>query len=147
MKKIIYISALLSSLATGFVHAENDNNNCGSLNIMITNLTKEPCTLLSAYLYHGYYSYTSSVPAFIPPGTSAGPIFLEQGFFGPELELTYSCGPGSIVTFNSKQNYCFLSAGDVYGQVKYAQNTAADYQAVNGSWFWSQHGSINWMLV
>lgn len=147
MKKIIYVSAVLSSLVTGLVYAGNDDNDCGKLNIMITNLTKEPCTLLSAYLFHGYYSYISSVPAFIPPGISAGPIFLEQGLFGPELELTYSCGPNSVVTFTSKQNYCFLWAGDVYGEVERAQNTKADYQAANGSWFWGQHGSINWVLM
>ena len=146
MKKIIYITALLSSLATGMGYAGNDDNNCGNLNIMITNLTGEPCTLLSNYLFHGYYSFTSSVPAFIPSGTIAGPVFLEQGFFGPELELTYSCGPNRLVTFNSKQNYCFLWAGEVYGEVKYTQNIGADYQAMNGNWFWSQHGNINWRL-
>lgn len=146
MKKIICMSAIVSSLLAGVVHADAYENNCGNLSITITNTTGEPCTLMNSYLYHGYYLLSSSTPTFIPPGTVAGPIFLEQGIFGPELELTYSCGFNRLVTFSSKQNYCFLSAGQVYGQVQYSQNVRADYQAMSGSWLWSQHGNINWQL-
>ena len=145
MKKVI-LSILLSGLVTGLAHADSDDNNCGKLSIMITNLTQSTCTLVSSNLRHGYYKYTSSVPIYIPANSSAGPIFLEQSIFGPDLELGYSCGDGKLISFASRQNVCFLAAGDVTGEVQYTRNAAADYQAINGSWFWSQHGSINWRL-
>lgn len=145
MKKII-LSVLLSSLICGMANADGDDNNCGKLSILLTNLTQSTCTLVSSNLRHGYYKYTSSVPMYIPANTTAGPIFLEQSIFGPDLDLSYACGEDKLVTFSSKQNFCFLAAGDVSGQVQFSRNTSADYQSINGSWFWSQHGSINWRL-
>lgn len=145
MKKTILSTVLLSSFITGMAHADDDNN-CNKLSILITNSTGSTCTLINSYLRHGYYKYTSSVPMYIPANTTASPIFLEQGIFGPDLELSYSCGNGKLITFSSQQNLCFLSAGNVNGRVLYSQNTLADYQTLNGSWFWSQHGSINWRL-
>ncbi len=145
MKKIMLLTLLLSNFITGIVHAD-DVNNCGKLSILITNLTPSTCTLVNSYLRHGYYKYTSSVPMYIPANTTAGPVFIEQSIFGPDLELSYSCGDGKLITFSSQQNLCFLGAGDVYGRVLFSQNTSADYQAIIGSWFWEQHGVISWRL-
>jgi len=146
MKKIIF-SILISSLISGFAYAGDDDNNCGKLSVVVTNTTDSTCTLIKSNLRHGYFKYTSSIPMYIPRYTSTTPIYLEQSIFGPELELSYSCGENTILTFTSKQNLCFLSAGDVTGRVLMATNgSSADYQAINGSWFWSQHGSINWRL-
>lgn len=139
-------SVLISSLMGSIAHADGDDNNCGKLSVMITNTTGSTCSLISSNLQHGYFKYTSSVPMYIPTNTTTTPIYLEQSMFGPELELSYSCGEDKVLTFTSKQNLCFLSAGDVTGQVSLAKNGSADYQAINGSWFWSQHGSINWHL-
>jgi hypothetical protein len=146
MKKLVLLSCVFATLSAGLAHADADDNNCNKLNIMITNLSPNACTLINSTLRHGYFKYTSSVPMFLPAGTTTSPIILEQSVYGPELELTYACGENKLVTFVSKQNYCFLSAGDVYGDVTYKQNIDADYQATNGSWFWSQHGSINWAI-
>jgi len=146
MKNKSLLVSVLLSITTSLAYAASDNNKCGILNINITNLTNSACTLVNSNLKHGYYKYTSSVPTFIPAGSTASPIFLEQSVVGPELELTYSCGDDKLVTFNSKQNLCFMAAGDVYGRVLLSRNASVDYQAAKGSWFWSQHGAISWQL-
>ena len=147
MKRIIMILSILSSFfAIDLAHADNYDFNCSKLHIMISNQTRESCVLINSTLKHGFYRYSASVPAFIPAGTTAGPLVLEQSIFGPELELAYACGEYKRVTFNSKQNFCFYSAGDVYGEVLYAQNTAIDYLATNGSWLASRPGNIIWRI-
>lgn len=146
MKRIVLMSIISSLFATNIGHADSDDYNCSKLHIMITNLTRGSCELVNPTLKHGFYTYSSSVPTFIPAGTTAGPLILEQSVVGPELELTYVCGEWGRVTFNSKQNFCFFSAGDVSGQILSAQNTAVDYLATNGNWLWSQPGSINWRI-
>lgn len=145
MNKKVWLGLLMSGVAISLAHASNING-CENLSVMITNTSINGCSLVNSSLKHGFYKHTSSVPLFIPSGTTAGPIFLQQSLFGPELELTYSCGDNKLVTFNSKQDYCLLSAGNVYGQIKYAQNTGVDYQAINGSWLRNQYGSITWRL-
>ena len=146
MKKKLLSASVLLSITACLANAASDNNKCGILNINITNLTNSACTLVNSNIKHGYYKYTSSVPTFIPAGSTASPIFLEQSLVGPELELTYSCGDDKLVTFSSKQNLCFMAAGDVYGRVLLARNTSVNYQATRGSWFLSQHGAISWQM-
>jgi hypothetical protein len=147
MKHILLLGFVASIATVNLSFAANSNdNNCGSLGVTISNLGSNTCTLVNDRLIHGYYTYTSSVPYMIPPGTSAGPIILEQSIFGPELELTYTCGEFKIITISSRQNYCFMSAGNVEGMVKYKQNMSVSFQSFNGSWLWSQRGNINWQI-
>ncbi len=148
MKKLTCLSVLLfSSVFTGVSQADvSQDATCGKLGIMIQNATGAPCTLLSANLKHGYLTYSTSIPTFIPPGSIAGPLILQQSVYGPEIELSYSCDSNKVVTFNSRQNFCAFSAGEVYGEQIYAQNASLTYQTVIGSWLWSQRGNITWQI-
>lgn len=146
MKKISILALLFLSIPAGIVHADKNENHCGELNVSIANFTNSACTLISSNLKHGYYKYTSSVPTFIPAGTTASPIFLEQSLIGPELELTYACGEDKMIRFNSQQNLCFMASGDVNALVSLSRNAVVDYQIIRGSWLWSQHGTISWRL-
>jgi hypothetical protein len=143
------ISMLMLIALTSFVsnsYAVTETNGCGYLSIIITNATPVGCNLVSSNLKHGYYKYTSSVPTYIPPYSSASPLFLTQSIFGPELELSYACGQDQFVTFTSRQNLCILAAGEVSGEILAIKNMYVTFQATYGSWFWSENGSIIWRL-
>lgn len=147
MRKQYLALLCLFSLSTSSVYAEEPKeNNCGNLQIVITNASSETCKLVSQNLRHGFFKYTSSVPMYLPANSSGAPIFLTQTVFGPELELTYTCGEGKSITLMSKQNVCFLMGGTVYGQTIDNHNMSAEYQAVDSSFFWSQHGTLHWYL-
>lgn len=145
MKKIFIFLALCLSVSSVF--AEGDDNNCAKLSIMITNTTNEVCTLEDQSLNHGFLHYTGHVPAFLPAGSTSQPFVLSQSaIFGPDIDLTYVCGNSKRIQFHTKQDYCFFTAGHIHGGIMNQQNMSAKYTATDGSAFWSQHGTMNWLL-
>ncbi|GGI75236.1 hypothetical protein [Legionella impletisoli] len=142
-KKVLALGAILTILS---LESYADSNNCENFNVLITNNTNQTCRLLNHSLNAGYYKYTSSVPVFIPANTTTYPITLTQGIMGPELILSYDCGEHRTITLRSKQTLCFFHAGDVQGQVLAAHHLNADYIGHTGSFFWSQHGSLQWRI-
>lgn len=146
MRKICLLATLSTLLFCSQAFAYEDDNDCTKLSIQLVNTTHETCKLTHQNLMHGYMINTSHVPGYIPPGTTALPLDLMQGLLGPEIEFTYQCGKDKSITLYTKQNYCFLSAGDIIGRVLDRENMRADYVKKEGSFFWSQHGAISWSL-
>jgi hypothetical protein len=150
MKKtssIVMLGALLCCGQTAFA-GDAPVNECTKLSILLVNTTQNTCKLLHQNLIHGFIVNMSHVPGFIPAGTTAPELDLEQGYFGgPEIELTYQCGDNKKITLHSKQNFCFMAAGGVVGHVGDRQNMDAEYSAKEGSWFWGQHGTLSWALT
>ncbi|WP_133129302.1 hypothetical protein [Legionella yabuuchiae] len=142
--KSLMVGAILTTIS---LYSYAESNNCENFNVLITNNTNHTCKLLRHSLNSGYYKYTSSVPAFIPANTTTYPITLTQGMMGPELILSYECGDRKIITLRSKQNLCFFHAGDVQGQVLELHHLNADYTGHVGSFFWSQHGTLQWIIT
>lgn len=149
MKKtsvMILLSALFFWGQTAFAD-DYPPNECGTLSILIVNTTQSTCKLLHQNLIHGYIINASHIPTFIPAGTTAPALDLVQGFGGPEIEMTYQCGDNKKISLYSKQNFCFLAAGSVIGRILDKQNMDAEYSAREGSYFWSQHGTLSWALT
>lgn len=149
MKKFSFIAMLGALLFWGqTASADEINNECTKLSVLLVNTTHNTCKLLHQNLIHGYIINTSHVPGYIPAGTTAPELDLMQGLInGPEIELTYQCGDTKKITLRTKQNYCFIGAGSVAGRIMDRQNMDAEYSAKEGSWFWGQHGTISWALT
>ncbi len=147
MKGIFRLVIGILCLSAGFVHADSDSsNNCHKLSVIISNTMGESCTLKNKNLYHGYFAYTSMVPAILPAHTDSQPFVLVQSIFGSDLTLTYQCGQSKLITIHTKQNACIFSAGELMGEVFSAKNMTAWSYTTVGSLIWNQHGSIHWVL-
>jgi len=133
---------------SGAALAGDDNDNtCGILSVLIVNTTKDTCKLIDQRLNHGYVIGNTHIPVYIPPNSSAPALELIQSrMWGPEIILTYRCGEGRLISLNTRQNFCLLSAGRITGQVTDRRGMTADYTAKEGSYFWNQHGTISWAL-
>lgn len=142
MKNWITVSLACLSLSASVAFASKDT--CEWFHIQIANLTKVPCVLTSQKLVHG--NLTVPPPAAIHPGDSRQ-FDMRQAVFGPEILLSYQCGSENV-TFKSKQNLCYLEAGNVHGEVLHPLpvNIAVKYMATSGSWFWDMPGNIIWQI-
>ncbi len=138
------IASILVTSSTAAI-AEDDSN-CGSLSLMISNNTTETCQLIQKDVKYGKISSSTQVPVLISPGNSSFPFEMQQLFYGPAIVLTYQCGNDHTITFESQQDYCFFSAGNINATVYSAQSMSAKYQKDTGSSFWDRHGTINWTL-
>jgi hypothetical protein len=146
MKKTI-LCFLFGVLSTVSFAKGNSPNNCEKLSLTITNETGKTCKLINHNLSHGFFTYTSNVPSFIPNNTTTTPLFMTQsGMYGPELQLTYDCQNGRMISFTSKQNYCMMSSGAINGIIQFQNGINAEYSAKTGDYFWSQSGNIDWRL-
>lgn len=148
MIKTVFLGILLTVIgATSHADGENSNNNCSKLNVIITNNTDAACKLKHQQLNHGFFIYTSSVPAFIPAQQTSQSITLTQSIFGSDLDVTYQCGDNKELTLKSSQGFCFIFPVDVHGYVFSAKNLNANFSVQSGSYIWSQHGTIHWEIV
>lgn len=146
MRKIVLATLAALSLSSGIGFAADDNN-CGYLSIAISNNNPTSCTLVRKDIRHGNMSSGTQVPGLIPAGGVSFPFELSQTIFGPSVVLTYQCADDQEITFESQQNLCFLSAGNITGTVYSARNMRAFYTSENGSYWWSSHGFISWTLA
>ena len=143
--KWLITAFLLSYASFNVAQAADSDNDCSSLHIQISNLTKEACILTSQNVIHG--NLITPPPLSILPNDSKRFDMMQTGY-GPSIRLSYQCG-ADIITFTSQQNYCFLEAGDITGTITHplSDNVTASYKAIIGSYFWGMSGSINWELI
>ncbi|MDF1757593.1 MAG: hypothetical protein P1U74_04790 [Legionellaceae bacterium] len=144
MRRVFFLVFLF--FTSTYVLADDTPNDCAFLSIMISNKTKEVCELVDKEVKSGQFSSSTQAPALIPPGTSAYPFEMRQVFYGPDVVLTYECGEGNVVTFESHQYLCVLKHGSLATKVLYSQNLHAKSRKDIGSYLWSKHGSINWTI-
>lgn len=140
-RKILMLGILVSPMC----HAADTLSDCGHFHLQIANLTKSACILTSQKVVHG--NLISSPPTSIMPNDSK--VFdMEQTYYGPSVILSYQCGEENI-TFKSQQNYCYLHAGNITGEVLDPQPVVnkISYKSVTGSYYWEKPGNINWEIV
>lgn len=143
---ISIIALLFNSRAFTANQSSDPPNNCIYLSIMISNNTKETCQLIDSQVLYGRMSSSTQAPVLIPPGTSAYPFEMRQLVYGPDIILTYECGVGHRVSFETQQDLCVMISGEITGKVIYASDLSAKNTQKRGSYLWSTHGSIHWML-
>ncbi len=140
MKKITF--GLLVALISSVLHADKG---CGYFNISITNNTNHACELLGYRAVAG--SLVSDIPQVIPAGAATPFVVTQQSYlFRPTLLLEYRCGPRKV-SLTSHQNFCFLEAGEVSGEVYTSSDMHAKYINENGSFFLGLPGTIYWSIV
>ena len=131
-------------MGNAYAAGDDSNNNCEKLSILITNSTGKECRLINNNLNHGFFTYTSQAPAFIPSKSTSYPFVITQSLLGADIDLTYQCGDSSQITIHSQQNLCFFYAGNINASVSNVSNMGAWAVPTVGSYFWNQHGSIHW---
>ena len=145
MKKVVSLGLL--TLITGVIYTGEASANCNDLNINISNLTQNACKLIKSEIKHGYFHFHTFPPPYIPANSAnMQRVIVESSVYGADLTLTYECGEGRRVTFNSRQEYNLFQAGDISGQVIDAHNLNANYSITQGTCWGGQPGIINWML-
>ncbi|AHE67328.1 hypothetical protein [Legionella oakridgensis] len=118
---------------------------CGYFNVSLENYTGYPCAVLAATVRGGNIT-GGGVPQYVGNGEMMPSFQMQQGFFsGPKIQLDLQCGNKTVTLF-SQQNYCFLEAGNVSGDVSTPNNIHAKYIAANGSYWYSRPGSIVWTI-
>lgn len=121
------------------------SENCGQLHVLISNHASDACTLVAQTLIHGQLESGSSIPTYIPAKTDAKSFSLAQMGYGPDLLLTYQCGEGKKITFESQQDSCYYKAGDVKGTLLDATNMDGFNQIQTGD-FSGKAGIISWIF-
>lgn len=144
MKSLILVIALTSW--SSLIYANSGDNACERLHITVTNATSSSCNLVGSRLRHGGFSKNSTIPKSIIQGETSHPIILIQNTMGPELELTYRCGEGKVISFVSQQNLCFFRAGSIHADINKQSGLLASYTIQEGSFFWSKYGTIQWKI-
>ena len=140
MKKILLLSTLLPiSVALA--------DSCNNLTINVANVTGQTCKLIASNVVHGKYD-GDAAPSEIIHGESKTFKMTTIGVYGPEIELAYRCGSGSV-KFTSQQNYCAFAPGDVTGTVSEPlDGVKGEYIPDKGTATVTSgtHGTINWTL-
>jgi hypothetical protein len=121
------------------------SSGCEYLNVTIENKTNRDCKLIDFTANTGYI--LGNKPAkVIHPGETSRPIKLKQELFtGIGFSTTYQCGK-KLIEIISNQNYCLLSAGNVYGEVETFNSLHTIYKPINGSYSDSQNGQLDWTI-
>lgn len=141
MKRNVLVTMLGLTCTMGSAYAMD----CAFLTVNLTNTTSNACKLVKQDVKHGYFSFFSSAPSYLKPGDTWG-LILQQSAYGPEIQLTYSCGDNTEITFTSQQDYCGFSSGHVMATVDNAKNMTATSQVNEGDWWGAQPGLINWQF-
>lgn len=138
-KKIVLGLALTSALFSA--HA----NNCGFLNVTLTNNSGSTCTLRSYHLISGAIIY-GDIPQKIENATKALSFAIQQGYAdGPNLRVEYDC-KNKTVNLHSRQQLCVVYPGLIKGNYNSTGDLHADYTSLIGSWWDSTPGEINWNI-
>ena len=141
MKKNAILASLVAlTVCTSSAWAYMTDDDINTLSINITNATGTLCTLQGMALFKGDFFLNDFVPEFIPPYSSSAPIILNS-CLSADMLLSYNCGTGKNITFESKQNTYIFSV-NVSGTVIASHNLNATYR-INSETF---HHSINWRI-
>lgn len=144
-KKLIVIFALsISFIQAAFAIGKG----CSKLELFLVNATENACSLEKQALKHGAIIFASQLPHYLPPFSTTTPVVLAQPFIGsgPAIELTYRCGNNKFISLYTKQNYCFLQAGDITARITNEENMKASRSIKTGSYSHSLPGKITWTL-
>jgi len=79
-----------------------------NLTIQVFNNTDTACHLEKKHLIHGFEDW-SNIGDTLLPQESQEIILLESSFYGPDIELSYSCGENKTVSFELQQDYYYKS--------------------------------------
>ncbi len=143
MKKTLGLSfCILSSIAI----AADEPNYCQFLSVMINNRSPLNCELIAKDIKAGQMSSSTQVPGLISSGSSSYPFEMRQLFYGPDIVLTYKCGEKRKITFESQQDICIFSAGNITGIIHELVGLSAKHQTDQGSMMWNRHGAISWTI-
>lgn len=142
--KLIYrfTIGIISMLAITSVRADDIIRSCSLLEITIINTTHSVCQLISSNVIHGELI---SPPFSRIVSGDVTHFEIEQSFFyGPEIELQYSCG-GQSVRFSSQQNYNFLSCGNITATIISSEGNICTTFAIQDGTGLSP-GRIHWVI-
>lgn len=140
MKKCIGLLMVLSQMTFA-----GNYYDCKYLNVSIVNRTGETCYLTGHDVISGQVAY-GTVPEVLLDGMKSENFTMRQkGFFGPSIRLKYRCNYKNI-SITASQSLCLISAGDIGGDVEYAEQSYANYFAKAGSNWSGLPGSILWTL-
>ncbi|MDP3705862.1 MAG: hypothetical protein Q8R24_08125 [Legionellaceae bacterium] len=143
MKRYRFFLVMIFAASAAMASAPN---NCAFFSVMINNNTENTCQLIEKQVIQGTMSSSTQVPVLIPSGTSSYPFEMKQVFYGPDIILTYECGQGRVITFESHQGLCVMDSGSITGSILSSSNLKARCVRDRGSYLWNQHGAINWTL-
>lgn len=120
------------------------------LHVSIRNDTPHICQLISENVVHGHLIYFP--PHQIYPNDIKH-FDLEEGFFGPQINLIYRCGEVDSgyknIGFMSRKNVAIIMAGKVSGKIlpEFTDpGITAIYTSNRGSTFIDKHGTISWII-
>lgn len=127
------------------VNANHLGDNCGYLNVVITNHTKNKCMLAFQHIIHGSLSY-SPFPQYVDAGLSSRPTLLYQTVYGPDVRLSYRCGPNKVFVVRAQQNYCLLASGNISTHILEAHGVNVHPYAEMAGNHQRPHGFVEWVV-
>ena len=134
---------VLASVLCSTAAITSSAEGCGHLSITLINNTGSECVLQHSKIYN-YSHVVGEIPQVIADGYTAPKFSIQQTYTsGPGIQLYYVCKNKTIV-ISSRQNYCFLSAGDVFGEIDSSENIYAKYKVSLGDYSAHLPGQITW---
>lgn len=121
------------------------SENCGQFHILISNHTSDTCTLVAQTVIHGQLESGVSIPTVIEAKTDAKAFVMSQLGYGPDLLLTYQCGEGKKITFESQQDACYYKAGEIKATLLDASNMDGFSQVQTGD-LSGKAGIVSWIF-
>lgn len=119
---------------------------CVHFMIRIQNNTQSSCFLTKIKLLAGHVTNVNDLPLEIPAGQSTDPFDVsEWGTQMSDIVLTYRCGDGQFVKFESQKDLCRRNA-QVVGSVISALKMDATYTGTDGLYWDNKPGTISWTL-
>lgn len=115
---------------------------CGQLSIMLASAPGHTCSLVRGHIAHGKLINGATLPPVLTNIPSS--LQMEQAFFyGPDVELTYSCDQTKTITISTQQKYCALKAGPIT-----TTSDSDETKAIStmGSALLGAHGSVSWVV-
>ena len=135
----------LCALALLGLSAQGFSENCGQLHILISNHTSNDCTLVAQTVIHGSLESGISIPTHIDAKTDAKAFIMSQMGYGPDILLTYQCGEGKKITFESQQDACYYKAGEIKATLLDASNMDGFSQVQSGD-LSGKAGIVSWIF-
>ncbi len=137
---LVFITLFFSTIASA-----NTDLSCGYLNITVVNNTGHDCVLRNTKIYNRS-RVDGDISQVIANGSMAPTFRIQQTYTnGPSIQLDYQC-ENKTIAITSRQNYCFLSAGDISGTTESSNNVRAQYNTSLGSYWSGLPGQITWKL-
>jgi len=119
---------------------------CTNLIITIKNNTGAACQLIDRSLTNGR-SVGPETYFKIPAGVSKTVKLSEVESTKPtEFLLSYDCGEGGLITFNTEKYGCLLGGGKILGSITSITGMYAKYESTVGMKWQNTPGRVDWNL-